>query len=414
MALSEGWASFRLALVFLLTFPHSTVSKVLRQKEKYLFPHDGSRSPVKKSKGKFPDIERALANWARNESKRYALTDSMIREKARFFAATVGNNESQSKLNSTSWLERFKQKNNLGGRRLKKSPTESRPNFSEDGITVVDSSTTSTSHTSVEMSPMSPEDVSPTTTDSSHGTARNGLTDAFFDFAGTGYRHTHSQSTASLNAGYSGMSIAPLLVSSPSSAQVTDAAVSPFSPDGGARLPPLESNFSRPRSQTVPNLNLEPGVMHKTDPFDEITPKISDPSTMSNMLQSPREEKPRFTNPFDAMKRTNSVPGPPKDGDTSMQPPPVPKSETASPIASPVVSPTQQEARRALEVVMTFFQSQPMGVVEPNEYMTMGKLMQKLELAQSPDGTPSLPGGLHRIDEEERLRVTKKRSIRSL
>ena len=369
---------------------------------------------MKKSKGKFPDIERALANWARNESRRYALTDSMIREKARFFAATVGNNESQSKLNSTSWLERFKQKNNLGGRRLKKSPTDSRPNFSEDGITVVDSSTTSTSHTSAEMSPMSPEDISPTTTDSSHGTARHGTTDGFFDFAGTGYRHTHSQSTASLNTGYSGMSIAPLLVSSPTSPQVTDAAASPFSPDGGARLPPLESNFSRPRSQTVPNLNLEPGVMHKTDPSDEITPKISDPSTMSNMLESPREEKLTISNPFDAMKRTNSFPGPQKNRDTSMQPPPVPKSETASPIASPVVSPTQQEARRALEVVMTFFQSQPMGVVEPNEYMTMGKLMQKLELAQSPDGTPSLPGGLHRIDEEEGLRVTKKRSIRSL
>jgi Tc5 transposase DNA-binding domain len=393
----------------------STVSKVLRQKEKYLFPHDGSQSPAKKSKGKFPDIERALANWARNESKRFPLTDSMIREKARFFAATVGNNESQSKLNSTTWLERFKQKNNLGGGKLKKSPTDSRPIFSEDGITILDSSTTSTSHTSAEMSPMSPDDISPTTSDSSRGTARHEITDGFFDFAGTGYRHTHSQSATSLNTGYSGVSIAPLLVSSPTSSQLTDVdGVSPFNSEGSTRLPPLGSSFSRPRSQTVPNLNLEPGAMVRTDPSDEITPKLSDPSVMTSMLESTQEAKPILTNPFDGMKRTNSLPSVQTNRDSSMQPPPVPKSETASPVNSPIISPTQQEARRALELVMTFFQSQPAGVVEPTEYMTMGKLMQKLELAQSPDGTPSLPGGLHRIDEEEGLRVSKKRSIRSL
>ena len=61
----------------------STVSKVLRQKEKYLFPDDGSRSPIKRSKGKFPDIERALSVWAKNTRKQgIALTDAMIREKA--------------------------------------------------------------------------------------------------------------------------------------------------------------------------------------------------------------------------------------------------------------------------------------------------------------------------------------------
>ena len=339
----------------------------------------------------------------------------MIREKARFFAATVGNNESQSKLNSTTWLERFKQKNNLVGGRLKKSLADSRPIFAEDGITVLDSSTTSTSHTSAEMSPMSPDDVSPTPSDSSHGTARHEMSDGFFDFAGAGYRHTHSQSATSLNTGYSGMSIAPLLVSNPKSPHLNDVdGVSPFTTEGSTRLPPIGSSFNRPRSQTVPNLNLEPGAMTKTDLGDEKTPKVSDPSVMTTMLESPLEDKPTTRNPFDAMERTNSFPGAHSNRGSSMQPPYVPKSETASPMASPVGSPTQQEARRALELVMTFFQSQPVGVVEPSEYVTMGRLMQKLEVVQSPDGTPSLPGGLHRIDEEEGLRVTKKRSIRSL
>ena len=201
---------------------------------------------------------------------------------------------------------------------------------------------------------------------------------------------------------------------SPPSPRLTEAGgVSSFTSQGGTRLPPLSCNFSRPRSQTVPNLNLEPGAM-KADFSDEITPKLSDPSVLTNMLESPLEEKQSMMHPFDGMKRTNSYPGIPSSRESTMQPPPVPKSETASPVTSPVISPTQQEARRALELVMTFFQSQPAGIVEPNEYMTMGKLMQKLELTQSPDGTPSLPGGLHRIDEEEGQRVTKKRSIRSL
>ncbi|KAI4120628.1 MAG: hypothetical protein LQ347_007065, partial [Umbilicaria vellea] len=84
-----------------------TVSKVLRQKDKYLFPDDGSRSPIKRSKGKFPDIERALSNWARNHQRQgLPLNDSIIRDKARFFATTVGSSDSHAKVNSSSWLEK--------------------------------------------------------------------------------------------------------------------------------------------------------------------------------------------------------------------------------------------------------------------------------------------------------------------
>lgn len=43
------------------------MSKVLRQKEKYLAHDEGSKSPVKRAKGRSPDIERALAVWAKNQ-----------------------------------------------------------------------------------------------------------------------------------------------------------------------------------------------------------------------------------------------------------------------------------------------------------------------------------------------------------
>lgn len=65
-------------------------------------------------------------------------------------------------------------------------------------------------------------------------------------------------------------------------------------------------------------------------------------------------------------------------------------------------SPTPEDARRALEVVMAFFQHQPSGVVDPQEYMAMGKLMEKLRLQGTSGGVP-LPGGLHQIPEQEEL-----------
>src|SRR2546421_5047835 len=87
----------------------STVSKVLRKKKRILYSNDGSHSPAKKAKGKFPDIERALANWAKNEQiKGEPLNDTKIMEQAQRFAVTVGNPESRSKLTSSAWLEKFK------------------------------------------------------------------------------------------------------------------------------------------------------------------------------------------------------------------------------------------------------------------------------------------------------------------
>lgn len=130
---------------------------MLRQKEKYLYQDDGSRSPIKRSKGKFPDIERALSNWARNHQRQgLPLSDAIIREKARFFAQTVGNSESHLNANSTSWLEKFKQKNHLMGASTRKGSIaeESEGN----------SNLPSNVHTPGAISPTSPGGVSPATT----------------------------------------------------------------------------------------------------------------------------------------------------------------------------------------------------------------------------------------------------------
>jgi hypothetical protein len=114
---------------FALTTIPSTVSKVLRQREKYLYPDERSRSPFKRPKAKFPDIDRALAKWARNcQRQNLPLTDAIIREKARFFATIVGNSESNLKANSASWVEKFKRKNNL----MVAKPRSRRNSFAEE------------------------------------------------------------------------------------------------------------------------------------------------------------------------------------------------------------------------------------------------------------------------------------------
>lgn len=67
LALKEGsWVFVRLFRSFSDRLSQHR-SKVLRQKEKYLSHDDGSRSPAKRLKGRSPDIERALANWAKNQ-----------------------------------------------------------------------------------------------------------------------------------------------------------------------------------------------------------------------------------------------------------------------------------------------------------------------------------------------------------
>jgi hypothetical protein len=61
-------------------------------------------------------------------------------------------------------------------------------------------------------------------------------------------------------------------------------------------------------------------------------------------------------------------------------------------------SPTQDDARRALDTLLTFFNQAPSGLVDRDEYMTVLKLTEKLRLQQN---NGPLPGGLHRIAEQD-------------
>lgn len=383
------------------------MSKVLRQKEKYLNPDDGSRSPIKRAKGRVPDIEKALSNWARNYQRGgYPINDEMIQEKALFFASTCGCPEGKDKVLTAAWLERFKQKNNLTGATSRRgsldarrsgsnSPTRINTNFSNDVKSPIQSPI---SPTNVFGSPISPGQ-SPDRVKREYDTVP--------ELSG-GYLHGHSKSTTSLDTSSSGMI-------SPSSTLVSD---SPFTPTSQSRLPYSGNNNNRPRSSTFP-LPIDPTLITADHSIDRECDK-QDPRKAGSVaiLESPLEfddetEKSHTAingkDPRKLIKRNRSNP---EIKTNSMQPPPVvSKSATVSPISAPG-SPTQDEARQALELVMNYFQHQPSGLAA-QEYVTIGKLMERLELAKS-QGYPFL-GGLPRIDEhDDGPRVTKKRSIHNL
>lgn len=393
---------------------------MLRQKEKYLYQDDGSRSPIKRSKGKFPDIERALANWARNHQRQgLPLTDAIIREKARFFATTVGNSDSHLKANSTSWLEKFKQKNNLMGAKSRKS------SIAEESEGT--SNPPSNVHTPGGISPASPSGVSPSPVTVSAKPSKEDLkteSPDTQDFS-SHRRPFHSQSNTSLSSvftdtapsSFSAGPTSPTSLSSPFFTPDSACGPNPFMGSQQARGQPGSSNFQRPRSQTFPMLIGVEQYMSPPASSEALTPKYIN----TTALDSPMDElQPSMGAIDDAMGAS------PTQVSNSMQPPPLPTAPGSIPMQQPNVSqsdpinldsaspgsPSQEEAARALELVWTFFQQQHEDfVVEPQEYLTIGKLMEKLKIKRNSE---SLGSGIRRVSEPNFGSVTKVDTIDEL
>lgn len=366
-----------------------------------MFPEDRSLSPVKRAKGKFPDIDRALANWVRNSQKQgIPLTDAAIKEKARFFAATVGNPDSHSKANSTSWLEKFKQKNGIGGGKLLRRASET--NIPDPGSLNHDSATTPASQTPSGVSPTSPGDLaSPLSTAKSEENIK-GEGMEYLDF-GQNYRHSNSQSTTSLSSAFT--DTAPSSFSGGPTSPTTpfafspDTTCAPFIPSQQSRLPPPANSYQpRPRSQTFPMISVDPAYIPPSQSVDPLTPKYQQPVTAPpSALEPPMHEE--IPPPFGM---DSSPPLRHRSSNGSMVPPSATPGNTGQ-LSSPTgnstpSSPTCDDARRAVDTLLSYFNAAPKGLIDQNEYMTVLKLTEKLRLQQSGQ---QLPGGLHRIPEQE-------------
>ncbi|KKY21367.1 hypothetical protein UCRPC4_g03805 [Phaeomoniella chlamydospora] len=380
----------------------STVSKVLRLKDKFLNQEDVNHSPVKKSKNRIPDIERALLVWVQNQQKTgKSINDVALREKARKFALSVGNEEVQKKVNTHTWLERFKSKYNLGVSKSKRS--------TDSESTTIGDSSSSSAHTPSGISPVSPGIVSPPMSPGNVGQmTKAGSSESFFDF---------SERNRSDQAEYAdALPSLPASITSPTSPFWPEcSAPENFSPTNtmGKSDMPGGPPALRPRSLTFPNLNFETGTLLNSTQGEEITPKYADRAMSIDPFESPVQDSPLAVNPLATMKRNNSAPSVKADlammhSITAPPVPPVPRFDDSS-----TSSPTHDDAVKALEMVMTFFKNRPGISVDPQDFVTIGKLMEKLKLAQT--STMPLPGGFHPVDEgDDSPRVKKKRSIRSL
>lgn len=329
----------------------------------------------------------------RQERKGVPLTDDLIRGKARAFAATTAQPENHV-APSASWIEKFKLKNNLMGARSRKG------SLAPDDVESA-SAAASASQTPSGTSPISPapaESMSPVDLHSaqSHESLKNESPDSYLDFGSR--QPIHSQSTTSLNSNFtdtapSSFSPGPLSPTSPFFTPDSATAPNPFVPAATARpiLAALAAsgNSQRPRSQTFPLLDQ---YMFSGSSSEALTPKFA----TSHGLDSPMEEPADAALSMDDVAGSATVARNVPTSDVSqpqtvspaetMGPPPLPASlavrdhrrRSCTPAAAASTSP--EEARRALQVVLHFFEQQPNGFLDLQESVTLGKLMEKLRL----------------------------------
>ncbi|KAI7216548.1 hypothetical protein KC333_g4775 [Hortaea werneckii] len=374
----------------------STVSKVLRQKDKYLIQEDGSESPVKRAKGRSPDLERALAVWAKNqERKSLPLTDELIRDKAREFSAatmTTTTSADNHHVLSPIWLDKFKLKHNLAGARSRNASLA--PEDAEGISTCQTSSPASSPSSPRALGPTSPLDLDSARRQDS---SEHESPDIHLDYTAS-RGPFQSQSATSLNSAFtiaapSSFSPGPLSPTSPFFTPDFGTAAAPFvamPPQTPRRMFPATGNGKpqRPRSQTVPQLDQS---IIAPAPTEAATQKHS-----SEALDSPMEEGSEATTgigdtlqPCDNPQHYNIAEHKATFATPEMMgPPPLPAHEltpgSGRPLTSPVhgssipMATTPQEALRALEIAHRFFQQS--SFLDYDESLTMGKLMERLKL----------------------------------
>lgn len=349
------------------------------------------------------------------QKKGHAFTDAQMEERAKVFCA---GQENALKMITSSWLEKFKQKHGIGPGKLVRRASETAIPDSAHRLET-ESPLISASQTPSGISPASPAGQSSPATSSAHPDSKETLS-TFMDLEGSNYKHPqHSQSTTSLSSA----------VTDPQSSTFSagggggGSAFSPtsqftFSPDPNSGiLPSAEgSNFHRPRSQTFPHLpNIEQleylnqpnnnsgggdggsnnGINGSNSNGESLTPKYSNNTgtAPSSALESPAHEIGAHSFGMDSATSTTTT------GITSPTLRRVSSSNSlggrsttsatggaaisGTPMGSSPSSPTQEDARRAADTLLSFISSvSPAGMFDQNEYMAVVRLTEKLRLQQ--------------------------------
>jgi hypothetical protein len=306
-----------------------------------------------------PDFEKTLANWVRNQQRNgIAVGDEDLKRQAKKFSFSRSD---QALLSSTSWLEKFKQKNQLG----------------KYADTATDSTVTTQTETSPFASPASSEDVKVPASALEDDAAKDD-NDQFFEFVGKSEDFFDDPS-----------GLSPL-----SDEAVQDDDVMTELPSRPTFRVSSGTSLSRQRSQTLSNLDDYAGTSTMSRPMATATdskPPITRALTTSLTMQS--HVDPAVM----TVKRHKSVPDIHEDLNndetvhfTPMHAPPLPQpypsvpSESVSPVSnSNPISPADDDHLKALHAIKKALEDNP-GLADPDDYLAIGKLMEKVKLIRSP------------------------------
>jgi hypothetical protein len=352
-------------------------------------PKEDTISPSKKSKAKLPDFEKTLTNWVRNQQRKgQPITDEDLRKQAQVFSFSRSD---QAVVSSRDWLEKFKRKNRLV------------PRKSDADSALLESSTTSLTQTPLDGSPESSDELpSPAMSMSAieEATDESDIkiesNQDFFDF-GEGKRTFDSASAVDEDGATSALSPRSLVLRRGEQ-------------DDIELLEGVEEaagSASRQRSQTYSHASSHASGSR---PSSSGQGRQALPVRSLTSSSGAGDSRPTAIDPRQMMKRHKSVPDihyPDQVRFSSMQPPPLPRSADTSPISVPS-SPAEDENIRALHAIKTLLEQNP-TVAEPDDYLAIGKLMQKLKLLRP--SAPLLPGGMHPMDIMDSPRISKKRTI---
>ena len=300
--------------------------------------------------------------------------DDLIKDEARKFASTLGSADSHGLVNDSTWLEKFKSRNNL-------SSTKSRDiKVEKEGLSPMSKSGSQTPN-GLTVSPTIGWDGMPV--NQAKDEFKTKSPDNYYD-SGLAWsqNHSHSQSSASLGSCYSDATLASSYTgdfrspSSPYFSPMSSCGPSPAMPaQKTARLPPLAPASSLRRRQTVP-------IVGSSESPDSLAPK--DP--LNTNLESHPEQMEISPLGIEQSRPNTTIPTPVGSSPLSMAPPP------SAAGSSPTAPPSKDDARDALKTLMDYMRRCPEGTIDPHDYIVMGKLMQMLKLEGG-----SLPGGMHSI-----------------
>lgn len=355
-------------------------------------PKEENVSPGKKSKARLPDFEKTLTNWVKNQQKKgLPITDEDLRKQARVFSFSRND---QAVLSSVAWLDKFKRKNHLVAAN------------SEGEEALLESSTTSLTETPINGSPTSSNGLGspPMSAIDELGNetaARLDNAQEFFDFEGRGPFQRMPKLESQLADEIALLTSGSVL--SPTSSEMLQR-----EPVGMTFVEDAEDHSdasNRQRSQTYPHA---PSLDSGSRPSSSGQKGSSLP--VRSLTNTALETRSTPIDPRQMVKRHKSVPDihyPEQAQFSSMQPPLLPKSADTSPVSHPS-SPAEDDNIRALHAIKELLEQNP-TVAEPDDYMAIGKLMQKLKVLRP--GVATLPGGMHPIDIMDSPRISKKRTI---